>query len=517
MHQNQPAVQPGKVTRESRTSGIAYRSGTAPSKGSWTLHRSEDSVLFNSLAFLVFAPAVLLIYFATKGRLRLLFLLAASYFFYGWWDWRFLSLILTSTIIDYFVGCWLESAKSGRRKFLLVLSCVTNLGLLGVFKYFNFFITSLTAALTTLGVQTNLSTLNIILPVGISFYTFQTMSYTIDRYRRTLPVERSFIRFATFVAFFPQLVAGPIIRAGTLLPQLREDQPFRWENLAKGLALVLWGYFLKVAVADSLAGVVDARFEAPLFHNALSLQIGLVFYAFQIYGDFAGYSSIAIGIARIMGFDFGQNFNRPYFSASFTEFWSRWHISLSSWLRDYLYIPLGGNRKGKARTHVNLMLTMLLGGLWHGSRWTFVAWGGLHGFYLILQRMLSKPFEKLCKALRIPEFPIRCVLVLIVFVLTCLTLLFFRAQTFGDALAMLGRMGACENMQFSAVPTKFQVIKGMFLIGSLWLLELLSFRVKFLSILTSRPMLGAIAGAVILWAIAFFGTFKANAFIYFQF
>ena len=477
----------------------------------------EDSVLFNSLAFLVFAPAVLLIYFAIKGRLRLLFLLAASYVFYAWWDWRFLSLILISTVIDYFVGCWLESAESGRRKLLLVLSCVTNLGLLGVFKYFNFFVTSLRASLTAFGVQTNLHTLDIILPVGISFYTFQTMSYTIDRYRRRLPVERSFIRFATFVAFFPQLVAGPIVRAGKLLPQLREDQPFRWDNLAKGLGLVLWGYFLKVAVADSLAGVVDARFRAPLFHNALSLQIGLVFYTFQIYGDFAGYSSIAIGIARIMGFDFGRNFNRPYFSASFSEFWSKWHISLSSWLRDYLYIPLGGNRKGRTRTHVNLMLTMLLGGLWHGSRWTFVAWGGLHGSYLMLERALSKPFAKVCRTLRIPGFLVRCVLVLIVFALICLGLLFFRSQTFGHALVMLERMVACENMQFSAVPMKFQVIKGMFLIGSLWILELLSFRINFLSILTGRPMLGAIAGAVILWAIAFFGTFEANAFIYFQF
>ncbi|MDP6668229.1 MAG: MBOAT family protein, partial [Dehalococcoidia bacterium] len=225
-------------------------------------------MLFNSLVFLVFAPTVLLIYFAAKGRIRLLFLLAASYFFYGWWDWRFLSLILASTIIDYFIGRWLESARSGHRKLLLVASCVTNLGLLAVFKYFNFFVTPLIEALTTLGVQTNLGTLNIILPVGISFYTFQTMSYTIDRYRQAIPVERDFIRFATFVAFFPQLVAGPIVRAGLLLPQLREDQPFRWENLAKGLGLVLWGYFLKLCIADSLAGVVDARFRAPLFHNA---------------------------------------------------------------------------------------------------------------------------------------------------------------------------------------------------------------------------------------------------------
>jgi D-alanyl-lipoteichoic acid acyltransferase DltB (MBOAT superfamily) len=477
----------------------------------------ENIMLFNSLVFLVFAPTVLLIYFAAKGRIRLLFLLAASYFFYGWWDWRFLSLILASTIIDYFIGRWLESARSGHRKLLLVASCVTNLGLLAVFKYFNFFVTPLIEALTTLGVQTNLGTLNIILPVGISFYTFQTMSYTIDRYRQAIPVERDFIRFATFVAFFPQLVAGPIVRAGLLLPQLREDQPFRWENLAKGLGLVLWGYFLKLCIADSLAGVVDARFRAPLFHNALSLQIGLLFYAFQIYGDFAGYSSIAIGIARIMGFDFGRNFDRPYFSASFTEFWSRWHISLSSWLRDYLYIPLGGNRKGKKRTHVNLMLTMLLGGLWHGPRWTFVAWGGLHGIYLIIQRMLSRPFAQFCETLRIPAFLIRCFLVLMVFALTCLGWLFFRAQNFGDAMVMLGRMIACQDMQFSAVPTKFQVIKGVFLIGSLWTLELLSFRIKFLSILTRRPMLGAIAGAAILWAIAFFGTFNANAFIYFQF
>ena len=471
---------------------------------------------FNSLVFLLFAPLTILAYFSTRGRLRLYVCLVSSYLFYGWWDWRFLSLIAFSTVTDYFIGLWLDGNRTQRRrKLLLLTSCVLNLGLLGVFKYFNFFAGSLASFLTSAGLNWDFRSLNIILPVGISFYSFQTLSYTIDRYRRDIPAEPDFVRFAVFVAFFPQLVAGPIVRAADFLPQLRRDHPFRWESFASGLGLILWGYFMKVGVADSLASSVDVRFSNPASHTSLSMQLGVFFYAFQIYCDFAGYSSIAIGLARIMGIDFGRNFNRPYFSASFSEFWTRWHISLSSWLRDYLYIPLGGNRKGTAATYRNLTLTMLLGGLWHGASWTFVIWGALHGLYLVAQRLVTPLWRPV--SARLPLWASRLVLIPLVFSLTCLGWVFFRAQSFDAALGVISKMLAFDNMTFSAVPHQFQVVKGLFLIAMLLLLEAISLRVKVEEFCTRRPILAAVAGSGLLTAISIFGTFDANAFIYFQF
>ena len=263
------------------------------------------------------------------------------------------------------------------RKRVLLLSVTSSLGILAIFKYANFFIESLTDFFFAVGITLSSTTIDIILPVGISFYTFQTMSYTIDLYRGQIEVERDWLRFAVFVSFFPQLVAGPIVRAKTFLPQLRQDVTIELTDLREGLNQVLWGLILKVVVADNLSTVADLAFSNPEHHSALFLWIGVSFYTFQIYGDFAGYSLMAIGFARLLGFRFERNFDRPYFAKSFSEFWTRWHISLSSWLRDYLYIPLGGNRNGTVKTQVNLMLTMLLGGLWHGAAWTFVFWGFL--------------------------------------------------------------------------------------------------------------------------------------------
>jgi alginate O-acetyltransferase complex protein AlgI len=473
-------------------------------------------MIFNSLTFLVFAPLAIIGYYLLRGRSRLAFMLLASYVFYGWWDWRFLSLILLSTVVDYYVGLKLETAsKPRRRKQLLLVSCILNLGLLGVFKYFNFFLESLVAGLKTAGLDWNYQTLQVILPVGISFYTFQTLSYTIDRYRGTLKVERNFLRFSLYVAFFPQLVAGPIVRAADLLPQLQYDQKFRWEGFCRGVALVIWGYFLKVGIADSLAPVVDIQFANPEFYSAISLQIGALFYAIQIYGDFAGYSCIAIGIAWMMGFDFGANFNRPYFSASFSEFWTRWHISLSSWLRDYLYIPLGGNRYGKLNMYRNLMLTMLLGGLWHGASWNFVIWGGLHGMYLIVQRFISPLWAALTRSW--PKRLTNAILIPVIFFLTCLGWIFFRSQGIGDAWNYLERMLSFNSMSFSTVTSRFLVVKGLGLISMLLVLEWLSFRIDFMGWFLRRPLIGALAGAALLATIAFLGTFSSNAFIYFQF
>jgi len=475
-------------------------------------------MVFNSLPFLVFIGLFFPLYFAVRGRTRLFLCLVASYVFYAWWDWRFLGLILTSTLIDYLIGLRLKTeSDSSKRKWLLRLSVIMNLGFLGFFKYFNFFVESFQAMLLSLGLEPDIHTLHIILPVGISFYTFQSMSYTIDVYNKKIPVERDFLRFATFIAFFPQLVAGPIVRARELLPQFGEDIRFEWNRFSFGLAQVLWGFFKKVAVADSLAPFVDQCFSAPESFSAIHLSLGVFFYAFQIYCDFSGYSDIAIGLARIMGFDFPDNFRTPYFSKNFSEFWTRWHITLSSWLRDYLYIPLGGNRHGTFNTYRNLMLTMLLGGLWHGASWVFVFWGFLHGMYLVGQRLFGESYSKLLQTLNVPTFLQNGINILFVFLLTCVAWVFFRSPDFSTAITILGKIGAMENLAPGSIINKFVATKGIFLIGFLLTAEITNFRFNWYEKSVHRPVFRLAAFALLLWLIAFFGTFGANAFIYFQF
>ena len=345
-------------------------------------------MIFNSLTFLVFIGTFLPIYFLLKGRLRLWLCLLASYFFYGWWDWRFLGLIIISTLIDYSVGLILEKTEDPvRRKRLLVISLIVNLGFLAFFKYFNFFIESFQSLLFSMGITPSFNTLYIILPIGISFYTFQSMSYTIDVFYKKILRSEIFCALRPLLPFFRNWWQGRLYERRSFLPQFQKDRLFEWNRFNLGLGQVLWGFFKKVAVADSLAPFVDQCFAAPEAFSSIHLLLGVIFYSFQIYCDFSGYSDIAIGLARIMGFDFPENFRTPYFSKNFSEFWARWHITLSSWLRDYLYIPLGGNRHGTFNTYKNNMLTMLLGGLWHGASWVFVFWGFLHGLYLIVQRL----------------------------------------------------------------------------------------------------------------------------------
>ncbi|MFK7898510.1 MAG: MBOAT family protein [Myxococcota bacterium] len=343
---------------------------------------------FNSPEFLFFFPAVLVL-FALAYRnavARNVLLLAASYFFYMSWNWKFAGLIALSTVVDYFLGLEMGRREDPRvRRALVGLSLAVNLGLLGFFKYFNFFVSSLAEGATFLGLDWSIARYEILLPVGISFYTFQTLSYTLDLYRREIPVERSLLRFAVFVSFFPQLVAGPIVRAKDFLPQLQGEPGVSDDRVGRGFALVFRGLIKKVMIADLLAGLaVDSVFANPSLFSTWDLLIALYGYTFQIYYDFSGYSDIAIGAALIMGFELPENFRRPYLSQNMREFWTRWHISLSSWLRDYLYISLGGSRTGAIRTRVNLFLTMLLGGLWHGAAWNFVLWGAYHGILLVL-------------------------------------------------------------------------------------------------------------------------------------
>lgn len=511
-------------------------------------------MVFNSLTFLIFITLFFPLYFATKGRWRLWVCLIASYVFYGWWDWRFLSLIAFSTVMDWWFGLWLSYQdapeetrtrwQSGSpvlrffgkmtegaarlnlsRKAVLVFSMVMNLSFLGFFKYFNFFADNFAALVSSFGLTPSWSTLNIILPVGISFYTFQSMSYTIDVYRRQIKWEPSLLRFAAFIALFPQLVAGPIVRAADFLRQIQEDKKFNWTNFNSGLGRVLWGFFKKVAIADSLALFVDQVFGAPTAFGSLHLLIGVVFYSFQIYCDFSGYSDIAIGLARMMGFYFPENFRTPYFSKSFSEFWTRWHVSLSSWLRDYLYIPLGGNRHGKLATYRNSMLTMLLGGLWHGANWAFVFWGFLHGLYLILQRAIAPVWRRFVHLTRLPKFADDALTMTVVYSLTLLAWIFFRSGSIGlaggDAFATAGKIisgiTSLEGFSFGAVVNKFQVVKGFLLIGILLTTEASNMRFHWNTLQTRSPLWRMAAFAGLLWLIAFFGTFGANAFIYFQF
>jgi alginate O-acetyltransferase complex protein AlgI len=344
-------------------------------------------MLFNSLDFAIFLPVVFILYwFVTNRSLKLqnFLIVIASYIFYGWWDWRFLSLILFSTAVDYIVGLSMkkETIKFKRRA-LLISSIIVNLGFLGVFKYYNFFIESFIGAYSFFGLQINANTLNIILPVGISFYTFQTLSYSIDIYRKKLEPTKDFVAFAAFVSFFPQLVAGPIERASNLLPQFYQKRKFEYANAVDGMRQILWGLFKKVVIADNCAEYANIVFNNSADYGGSTLLLGAVFFAFQIYGDFSGYSDIAIGSARLFGFNLMQNFAFPYFSRDIAEFWRRWHISLSTWFRDYLYIPLGGSKGTKGKIVFNTFVVFVVSGFWHGANWTFIAWGALNAIYFL--------------------------------------------------------------------------------------------------------------------------------------
>jgi D-alanyl-lipoteichoic acid acyltransferase DltB (MBOAT superfamily) len=391
--------------------------------------------LFNSYAFWIFYAVVAVLYFRLRHRAQNVLLLVASYYFYGCWDWRFLGLILFSTVMDWGVARRMGLLQSApRRKLLLAVSCITNLGILAFFKYYGFFSTELTKLLTSIGAPALIPRLDIVLPVGISFYTFQTMSYTIDVYRRDLPAAKNLLDFALYVAFFPQLVAGPIERATNLLPQVLQPRVHRRSDFAEGLYFVVTGLFRKVFVADTLAMVVNGIFATPSSQLAgAEALLGVYAFAFQIYGDFSGYSDMARGVAKWLGFDLMENFRRPYFAQTPSEFWQRWHSSLSQWLRDYLYIPLGGNRGGSLLTYRNLMLTMLLGGLWHGAAWTFIAWGAFHGAILCLYRR----FDAVRSA---PSLGMKLVRQVVMFHLICLGWLLFRAESMTQVVDMLNLM-----------------------------------------------------------------------------
>lgn len=395
-------------------------------------------MLFNSLDFVIFFPIMFALYWVCSRNLKLrnAYILAASYLFYGWWDWHFLFLIVISSFVDYYVGKRLGTEeKLKTRKLLLYLSLLVNLGFLVYFKYFNFFIESFVDAFSLFGQKLEISTLKIILPVGISFYTFQTLSYTIDIYKRKFKPTQDIVAFFAYVAFFPQLVAGPIERASHLLPQFSKLYKFNYKLVKSGLQLMLWGFFKKVVIADRLALLVNEVYNNPGEHTGTSLIIATLFFTFQIYCDFSGYSDIAIGLSRTMGFDLMKNFDSPYFSKSITEFWRRWHISLSTWFRDYVYIPLGGSKKGKYRTYLNLFLVFFISGLWHGAAITFVIWGTIHGIIIVIEKATAKSRSKVYKIVGLDKdiFSNRIIFGTITFCIVVFAWIFFRANTFADS------------------------------------------------------------------------------------
>ena len=395
-------------------------------------------MLFNSETFWIFFLVVLGLYQLLGHRAQNLLLLLASYVFYGCWSVRFLALIAASTIIDYIVARSIEKCSSERSKrVLLGISIAANLGILGVFKYYGFFAGELAQLLDSVGLPAMVPTFHVVLPVGISFYTFQTMSYTIDVARGRCPATHNFWDFALYVAFFPQLVAGPIERATRFLPQITNRRRVTAEQVRDGVFLILNGLIRKIVIADNMAVLANSIFARPAHElTGWEVLLGTYAFAFQIYGDFSGYSSIARGVAKLLGFDLMTNFRMPYFAVSPSDFWRRWHISLSQWLRDYLYISLGGNRHGRWRTYRNLMLTMLLGGLWHGANWTFLIWGALHGLYLCLARILSLEDKD---PQPIPLWR-RILQMCVMFHLVCLGWLFFRADSLPHAFALLHQL-----------------------------------------------------------------------------
>lgn len=475
---------------------------------------------FNSFSFWIFIAIVLFVYFRLGHRLQNRFLLFASYFFYGCWDWRFLFLILFTTAFEFFVARAINRSTDHqfRKRWVSVSVCV-ELGLLGVFKYFGFFVEEMNQILEFLNLEQWQPGLQIILPVGISFYTFQALSYTIDVYRGRTEPCRHFLDFALYISFFPQLVAGPIERSHHLLPQVENVRSRLDEvRLREGLYLVLSGLFLKVVVADNMAWLANDVFSRqPETLNGLDVLVGGYAFSFQIYGDFAGYSAIAIGVSKWLGFNLMENFRRPYFAVNPRDFWSRWHISLSTWLRDYLYISLGGNRAGKIATCRNLIITMLLGGLWHGAAWTFLIWGGIHGVWLTLHRILfeRRAGEGKEKVKTIGTSFRRLSSIIGTFHLVCLTWVFFRAESMKDAWALLSRLGSAWELT-PFVCTGFSLIA--FFVGPWLLFEVWQERKHDSKIILTVPW--PLRTVLYLYIVAMLIFFPAPApveFLYFQF
>ncbi|MBN1646307.1 MBOAT family protein [Candidatus Woesearchaeota archaeon] len=481
-------------------------------------------MLFNSIQFLIFFPIVVLVYFLLPHRFRWILLLISSYYFYMSWKAEYIILIIISTLVDYTAGLQIHKSKShSRKKYFLLLSILTNLGLLFAFKYFNFFSDSLRALLSSLSIQLNPMTLKVLLPVGISFYTFQTLSYTIDVYRGKIKPEKHLGIFAVYVSFFPQLVAGPIERAKNLLPQFYKKYYFDYKRTTDGIKLMLWGFFKKVVIADRLAYFVNLAYSNPGDYTGLTLLLATVFFAFQIYCDFSGYSDIAIGAAQIMGYSLMDNFKRPYFSKSISEFWKRWHISLSTWFRDYLYIPIGGNRVSIPRWYLNLLIVFVVSGLWHGANWTFVVWGGLHGFYMLYEVATQKLRDRIARGLRLDKvvWLRQGLQMLVVFILVNIGWIFFRANSLSDAIHILQVIFTETSFNFTELNlfiSAGELLLCIALIGFMEFVHVIQEHRSIRHFMSDKPLLLRWSVyALLIMMILLLGVFNQTEFIYFQF
>lgn len=470
------------------------------------------------MQFVFFFVAIVALYYALPYKYRWVLLLAGSYYFYMCWNSKYIFLIVFSTLIDYFCGLRMShhTERKKRRKYLL-LSLFTNLGLLFTFKYFNFFSDSLNALFQKVDLSVKMPYLHVLLPVGISFYTFQTLSYTIDVYRGKIKPERHLGIFALYVAFFPQLVAGPIERASRLLPQFFRKIDFDDARVASGLRLMLWGFFKKLVVADRLAIYVDAVYGNVDFHSGLTFIVATFFFAFQIYCDFSGYSDIAIGAARVLGYDLMKNFDRPYFALTIPEFWRRWHISLSTWFKDYLYIPLGGNRVSVPRMYLNLTVVFLVSGLWHGANWTFVIWGTIHGLYIVASKLTLAHRDALVKKLGIHSKVVYSSRIFFTFLLVLFSWIYFRADSLASANNIIAKIFSLHWGSLF-IPALDQFAYGLMAIAMLLFVDVLQERSSLSARLSAQPVylrwLGYVSIAVV---ILLMGVFNGSQFIYFQF
>ncbi|MBC8085897.1 MAG: MBOAT family protein [Phycisphaerae bacterium] len=478
-------------------------------------------MLFNSLHYAAFLPIVLIGYFLLADKRRWAWLLAASCYFYAVFVPAYLLILGGTIVVDYFAGLLIERASGKKRRMWLIVSIVANVGVLAVFKYYDFLNHNLEQLWNLFGLSYPVRDLGLLLPVGLSFHTFQAMSYTVEVYRGHQKAERHFGIYALYVMFFPQLVAGPIERPQNMLHQFRERHPFVYHNFTQGLALIAWGLFKKVAIADRLSTYVSAVYDAPQPVGAVPAIVGTVFFAFQIYCDFSGYSDIAIGSAQLMGYRLMTNFRRPYFASSVSEFWTRWHISLSTWFRDYVYIPLGGNRAGELTWYRNLLFTFLLSGLWHGANWTFVVWGGLNGVYLVSSLMTRKLRGRLTQQLHLDRVPgiHRLLQVAFTFTIICVSWVFFRANSMTVAVDLLRSMTGPWHVSDLAKMGGSDLPLAAALIALLLLVEWRVSDVPLPVYLNTRtPRVRWAAVYAISLATILFGVFTAQkAFIYFQF
>ncbi len=479
-------------------------------------------MLFNSIEFLIFLPIVFILYwfvFNKSLRIQNVSLLIASYIFYAFWDYRFLFLLIFSTFLDYFTGIKMsEAQRVTNKRFWFWLSIIVNLGFLGIFKYYNFFATSFAEALAHAGLKVDVWTLSIILPVGISFYTFHGLSYVFDIYNNKIEPERNFVDYAVFVSFFPLLVAGPIERATHLLPQIKVKRQFNNDEAIQGIELILWGFFKKVVIADTLSGIVSEVFTVPTEYSSTALIIAAIAFSFQIYGDFSGYSDIAIGTAKLFGIDLLKNFNFPYLARNIAEFWKRWHISLSSWFRDYLYLPLGGSRVGKLLSVRNVMLVFLVSGAWHGANWTFIIWGAIHGLLFIPSfiRGTNKKFLHDLVTTQQP-FPKLTDLIQVAFTFIVVTVawVFFRSASVHDAVIYLSDIismkdGRSLNLQNNQLLVYLISFSAFFIISTINL-----YRKN--NLIKSGKIVIFSTCLLLLVLITLFGEFSEQSFIYFQF